>query len=171
MECRKKREVNGTHTLPRSRYLFAPAVCPKLTSFIKRSIRKIPNLQNQKGFPPSVDCLLGQTFLLSVKLSMSFLRRKSQLNSRQSCNQLSKRIFSHFPPAFRYRCVWMSDGLARQASWPTPPCLGTHSLFYLMSCVGVWMCVPPPPTQTHTRICTRKHSQRPCHSPGYPLPP
>lgn len=117
-----------------------------------------------------MDCLLGQTFLLSVKLSMSFLRRKSQLNSRQSCNQLSKRIFSHFPPAFRYRCVWMSDGLARQASWPTPPCLGTHSLFYLMSCVGVWMCVPPPNTNTHSYMHAQAFTET-LSFPWIPPPP
>lgn len=40
---------------------------------------------------------------------------------------------------------------------PSPPLLGTHSPFSLMSCACVSLCVLPPP---HAHTCTRRHSHR-----------
>lgn len=62
----------------------------------------------------------------------------------------------------------MSQRVARRASSLTPPCPGTHTPFYLMSCVCV--CTPLPNTNTHSYMHAQAFTET-LSFPGMPPPP
>lgn len=122
------------------------------------------------GLPP------GAAIFVLCQPLMSFLRAKAQQNASQSENQLSKRIFSDFPPAFPMS-LCLDVRRTGKASLLADSSLPGNTLprlpHVLCGCVNV--CVCPPNTNTHSymhvQAFTETLSLPGCAPPSPPQPP
>lgn len=116
------------------------------------------------GLPPGADILaLCHTF--------------NELPENQNPNKTPVKVPTNFPSVTSLTSTGLLMRLFRcqpgEASLLPDSSLPGNTLPFqphvLCGCVDV--CTPPTQTHTHTLVlCTRKHSQRRCHSRGCPLP-